>query len=274
MVELLLPLFCGVAVGLSLGLTGGGGSLFALPLLVYVLDIPLAQAVPASLLVVGITALLGSIDALRLRLVFIRPTLLFAALGILTAPAGLWLGAMLADQWRLALFAILAAIMGFRMWRQSAVGSVRARLTGGEDGTVICPYEPDGQLRFSARCAAILAAGGALTGLLSGIFGVGGGFLIVPILMATIQLPITRAIASSLVIITVISASGAISAYEILSSHIAMLLPFASGGLLGMLLGRMLAARLPEPILQKIFSSGLLLVAIGLIVSLVQEGVT
>ena len=65
MVELLITLACGAAVGLSLGLTGGGGSLFALPLLVYVLDIPLNIAVPASLLVVGLTALVGSLDALR-----------------------------------------------------------------------------------------------------------------------------------------------------------------------------------------------------------------
>lgn len=264
MVELLITLACGAAVGLSLGLTGGGGSLFALPLLVYVLDIPLNIAVPASLLVVGLTALVGSLDALRLRLVFVRPTLLFGVAGIVSAPLGLWLGAQLPESWRLGLFALLAAIMGLRMARSArtmTTRAVRAKLHNSEAGAPVCPYTRDGALRFSAPCAAALVLGGGTTGVLSGVFGVGGGFLIVPILMTTIRLPIERAIASSLLIITLISGSGAASALSSLHAYTAQLIPFAAGGLLGMLAGRWLAAKLPPQQLQQTFAGGLLLVS-------------
>ncbi len=271
MAEMLLTLICGAAIGLSLGLTGGGGSLFALPLLVYVLGLPLSDAVPASLLVVGITALLGSIDALRLKLVFLRPTLLFAVAGIATAPAGLWLGAHLPDTLRLAMFAALAALMGIRMGvsaRNAGPATVRARLSHSDSGAPLCRYAPDGALRFSAPCAGMLLLGGCATGILSGIFGVGGGFLIVPILMATLKLPIARAIASSLVIITLISGSGALAAWHTLHQHYAMLLPFAAGSLLGMAGGRWLASRLPAHHLQRTFAAGLLLVAVLMFIRL------
>lgn len=275
MLEMLLPLICGAAVGLSLGLTGGGGSLFALPLLVYVLNIPLQQAVPASLVIVGLTALIGAIDALRLKLVLIRPTLIFAASGMAMAPVGLLLGGLLAENARLGLFAILAFVIAVRMCWQSLhsdMHTVRARLKASSEASPVCHFAPDGALRFSLPCALMLLLGGCLTGVLSGLFGVGGGFIIVPVLMATIKLPITQAIGSSLLVITLVSASGAMSAASELAVQKSLMLPFVVGGLAGMIAGRTIASRITGKTLQNIFAAGLFIVASAIIMQLSKGG--
>ncbi|HEU4619831.1 MAG TPA: sulfite exporter TauE/SafE family protein [Gammaproteobacteria bacterium] len=255
----------GVLVGLALGLTGGGGSIFAVPLLVYVLGLAPEDAVPISLVAVALTALVGAVQAVRHRLAVWQPAAIFAVGGVIGAPLGLAGARHVPHEWLLAGFAILALTVGGLMWRASRVApaqasAVRARVYPADAGPV-CALEPEGQLRFTAPCAAVLAATGIGTGLLSGLFGVGGGFLIVPALVLVTRMGIHRAVATSLLIITAIGFAGAAGAVWQNRIDWPLLAPFAAGGAAAMIAGRRLAARLAGPRLQRTFS--VLIVAVG-----------
>jgi uncharacterized membrane protein YfcA len=263
--DVLLAVASGTAVGLALGLTGGGGSIFAMPLLIYVLGLPPDRAVPISLAAVALTALMGAVLAARDKLPVWPAAVTFGLGGIIGAPAGIVLARGLDDRIVVGGFAALASIVGFLMWWRSfrypaEATAVRAR-PADKDPTGACRLADDGKLRFSAPCGMVLSLSGLGTGILSGVFGVGGGFVIVPVLGAVTQMGIHRAVATSLVALSAIGLAGAGSA--ILQGDLLwpVLLPFVAGGAAGMLLGRTLATRLTGPLLQRIFATGILLVA-------------
>ncbi len=266
---ILLAILFGCIVGISLGLTGGGGSIFAIPLLVYGLGLTMTDAVPVSLAAVGLTAAVGAWYSYRAGLLLWQPVVMFAAGGIVGAPMGITLGRDLEPALLIAGFSMLTLIIGALMLRKSFTSpadaaAVRA-LSSPDDKDPICKLAADGKLTFTTPCAAILAVSGLVTGLLSGLFGVGGGFLIVPALMLVIELGIHRAVAASLVVITVIGLSGAASAFWNGELYPGILLPFVCGGIIGMMAGRLIAARLAGPLLQRIFAAGILLVGIGML---------
>jgi uncharacterized membrane protein YfcA len=211
--ELFLALGFGLIVGLALGLTGGGGSIFAMPMLIYGLNLPPAQAVPIALVAVALTALVGGSHAIRARLVVWQPTIMFALGGILGAPAGLATAQSIASRWIVGGFALLALSVGLVMWQRAhpeQAKAVRAEPSGRDSGPV-CVLAPDGQLRFATPCALALCFVGLATGFLSGFFGVGGGFLIVPALVLVTRMGVHVAVGTSLLIISAIAFSGAAS---------------------------------------------------------------
>jgi uncharacterized membrane protein YfcA len=115
-----LSILFGMLVGLSLGLTGGGGAIFAVPLLVYGLGTPTKEAVAISLAAVGVTAFVGFLHRWKLREVELRTGLLFAFAGMLGAPVGTWLAGLLPDQVLLLSFGGLMVIVAVRLWRQAS----------------------------------------------------------------------------------------------------------------------------------------------------------
>ena len=263
--ELLMTAGFGLVVGVALGLTGGGGSIFAMPILIYGLGVPPAAAVPISLVAVAMTALLGGLQALRARLVAWQPAVLFALGGILGAPIGIRVSRFIDSRWIVGGFAALALSAGTAMWLRArkspaAAKAVRAAPQGAASSAV-CVLTSDGQLRFSAPCALMLAAVGLGTGFLSGLFGVGGGFLIVPALVLVTRMGVHGAVGTSLLIISAIGFSGAASALMHGAIDWSILLPFAAGGAVAMLAARRLAARLAGPVLQRVFS--MLIVLVG-----------
>ena len=132
-----------------------------------------------------------------------------------------------------------------------------------------CRYDASGRLQLSSRCALRLILTGALTGLLSGLFGVGGGFLIVPALVMIASLPMRRAVATSLWVIVLISAIGFAShlvAGQVLNLRVT--LGFVLGGLAGMAIGIGLGRRIAGPMLQKLFSVMITAVAVFTLVRL------
>ncbi len=120
------PIF-GAVVGLSLGLTGGGGSIFAVPLLIYGLGVRPREAIGVSLAAVGVTALVGAVQRLRSGQVEVKTGLLFAAAGMLATPAGAWLGGRLPEAVLLVLFAGLMIAVAVRMWLKAARDPDEAR---------------------------------------------------------------------------------------------------------------------------------------------------
>jgi hypothetical protein len=266
----IVAILCGAVVGLALGLTGGGGSIFAVPLLIYVLGLGPDQAMPISLVAVSVSAIVGGLHSIQRRLAVWQPTIIFALGGVFGAPLGMLAAKHLAEHWIVGGFALLAIIVGSLMWRAAQVfpaqaTAVRARAydTGGGP---ICVLAPDGQLRFSAPCAAVLSLIGLATGFLSGMFGIGGGFLIVPALVLVTRMGVHRAVATSLLIIAAIGSSGAVSALFHRQLDWLVLLPFAAGGAMAMVLGRLLAQRLAGPRLQKVFATAIVCVGLGMLI--------
>jgi uncharacterized membrane protein YfcA len=278
MPDIPLTILYGCIVGLSLGLTGGGGSIFAIPLLIYGTGLGMTEAVPVSLIAVALTAAVGAWYSFRAGLLLWQPIVMFSMGGIVGAPLGIQLSRNFEQSILLGGFASLTFVVGLVMWRKTFTRPDETRviraLANRDDKEPICKLSKDGKLSFTTPCAVILMVSGLVTGLLSGLFGVGGGFMIVPALMAVIELGIHRAVAASLVIITVIGISGAGSALleGVLPWNI--LIPFISGSIMGMFAGRLVAARIAGPILQRIFASAILFTGISmLIASFVLQGV-
>jgi len=260
----------GLIVGLALGLTGGGGAIFAVPLLIYGLGLSPTEAVPISLVAVAATALVGAVDSIRAGLVLWQATVAFTVGGVVGAPLGITVAQFVPADWIVTGFGLLALVIGTLMWlrarsRPEESGAVRAALETGGNGP-ICVLAPDGQLRFSAPCAIVLAIVGVGTGFLSGLFGVGGGFLIVPALVLVTRMGVHNAVATSLLIISAIGFSGAAGALLHGSLAWPILVPFVFGGAVAMLAGRRFARRVAGPTLQRGFSLLIGLVGISMLV--------
>lgn len=241
-----LTILYGTIIGVSLGLTGGGGSIFAVPLLIYGLHTGVREAVGISLAAVGATALFGALLQMKPGRLEIKTSLIFAFAGMLGAPAGTWIGARLPDVVTLSAFALIMLYVGIRMWGGKA-GEVRRKVT--------CSRDADGEMKLSPRCFAFLSGAGVLVGILSGILGVGGGFIIVPALIFVSGMSIHRAVSSSLLVIALICVSGVASYIwrgESLPVKLSVL--FISGGLLGMIGGGLLRTICSAPVLSRVFA--------------------
>lgn len=264
-----MGLFLGIAVGLLLGLTGAGGSILAVPLLMAVLGWPLNQAAPVALLAVASAAALGSYYAWRRSIVRYRAAMLIAAVGAFTAPWGLELAGRLPGHQLVLLFAAVLVVVALRLLlglrlapEESAV--VRATVAG--DGSKaqgpVCRLNGRGRIAWTRPCALVMSAIGAVTGFLGGLLGVGGGFVIVPGLRLATELSMQSAVATSLLAIALNSAGTVVTA-AVRGHDIpwTLAVPFALGSLAGMLAGQRLAPHIAGARLQQGFAALMLLVA-------------
>nr|WP_144978508.1 sulfite exporter TauE/SafE family protein [Bremerella volcania] len=262
-----LAVLFGAVVGFALGLTGGGGGVFAVPLLVFGLGIEPREAVGISLAAVGGTAISGALPRLLRKEIELRTGLLFAVSGMLGAPIGAYLSKFVPGNVLLTLFAFLMFVVAYRMWQKSKTPEVAAAAHCHPDANrAACQRDEDGKLILTSKCARLLVLVGIATGLLSGMFGVGGGFVIVPALVLFSGMHIHRAIATSLFVIVLISLSGFTS--HLLSGNDfnwGLTIQFLVGGFAGMGLGSMLARKLKGPTLQRIFATAVALVAVFVI---------
>jgi uncharacterized membrane protein YfcA len=259
----ILTLLLGALVGFSLGLTGGGGAIFAVPLLVYGVGVPAREAVGVSLLTVGSTSLVGFVQRAWRGMVEFPTGLLFAMAGMLGAPVGSWLADRIPEPILLILFAVLMLVIAARMWSKAQDATARLPIIADDQAGPTCRRDPEGQLRITSQCAVLLGLVGLGAGVLSGMFGVGGGFIIVPALVVFSGMGMQRAIGTSLLVITLISASGTAShwlAGKDLSLGTAGL--FTTGSIAGLFAGSGLAQRLAGPTLQKVFAAAIVVVAL------------
>jgi uncharacterized membrane protein YfcA len=265
----LLSLAFGAIVGLSLGLTGGGGAVFAVPLLVYGLSVEPRQAVGISLAAVGLTAAVGLLIRWKAGQVEVATGLLFAVAGMIGAPIGSWLSGIVPESLLLVLFALLMFVVAVRMWKNAAVSCPEATYAANSAADVdgpTCRRDAAGELRLTSPCAMVLCVVGVLTGVLSGMFGVGGGFVIVPALVLFTGMAIHRAVGTSLLVITLICVAGVAS--HLLAQRAIPLdttLYFVGGGVLGMFAGIWISRFLSGPALQRGFAAVIVAVAVFVI---------
>jgi uncharacterized membrane protein YfcA len=270
---LLIGIALGILVGGILGLTGAGGSVLAVPMLMAGFGWRFAEAAPVALIAVAASAMLGTWLAWRRSYVRYRAATLMGMSGWVTAPLGLHAARHLPEVWLLSLFAGVMVIVALRMLRQSLQRPAEARIVratvAGEgppaQGHLVRLNSETGRLVWTPRTAAIIGSIGVGTGFLSGLLGVGGGFVIVPALRATTPLSMHSAVATSLMTIAIV-ASGTVAAAALQPPGLAWMqaLPFAAGSLLGMGLGRAMAPSIAGAHLEQSFAVMMLLVAAGL----------
>lgn len=259
----------GAVVGLSLGLTGGGGAIFAVPLLVYGLAVPLREAVGISLAAVGATAVMGFLSRWRLGQVELRTGLLFAAAGMTGAPVGSLLSTRVPEPVLLTLFALVMLVVAVRMWQQAGgAGRIVAECgVPGEAEGPTCQRDETGALRLTSRCAMLLLAVGLAAGVLSGLFGVGGGFVIVPALVLFSSMPIQRAVGTSLLVISLVSGSSLVAQWWQGRTPPPLLTTlFVVGGIAGLWVGQWLGQRLSGVLLQRVFAVVIVAVAMFVVI--------
>lgn len=261
----------GFTVGIILALTGAGGGILAVPLLVFGAGLSMAQAGPIGLLAVALAAALGAIMGLKQGTVRYKAALLIATAGILCSPLGLWLAQRTPNRPLSMLFALVLLYVAWRVYQRAAATAAAPPAGSTNNGSTNSGTAPPcrldarrGKLNWTAPCARALAMSGLVAGGLSGLLGVGGGFVMVPALQRYTDLNTQSILSTSLAVIALVSFSGV--AASAASGHLqwAIALPFSAGALVGMSGGRLLAARLAGPVLQKAFA----LVSAGVAVAL------
>lgn len=241
--HLVLALLLSTLIGVSLGLLGGGGSILAVPVLVYVARVDVHSAIGMSLAIVGTTALVGGLVHARAGRVDLRAAALFGGAGMLGAPLGAQATHAVAPRVLLLLFAALMLAVGGLMLRGKA---------GARPGTPR-PH-PVG-----------VPAAGFGVGLLTGFLGVGGGFLIVPALTLLARLPIHTAIGTSLLVIAANSAAGVLGHLRQGEMPLGLTAAFTASAALGALAGVRLASSLDPARLRRAFAVFVVLVGLFLL---------
>jgi len=253
----------GVLVGLILGLTGAGGSVFAVPLLVFGLGWTLTQAVPVALIAVCAAATFGTWVAWNVSYVRYRAAMAMAAVSWSTAPLGLKIADRLPETWLAAAFALVLVAVALRLILQARARPadtriVRAGVVGDGNparGPMCRTNDSTGRLIWTRQCAMTISAIGAAAGFLSGMLGVGGGFVIVPALRSATVLSMHSAVATSLMAIALTSAGTVVASMAMgRSMPWIVALPFVLGSVMGMLIGRKIAPRIAGPRLQMGFA--------------------
>jgi uncharacterized protein len=228
-----LALLGAIAIGLSLGLTGAGGSILTLPVLVYLADIPPRQAVGLSLLIVGTAALIGAWHRARAGEVHFKAAGMFVLSGMTGAAFGAKLTHLLSPTALMVSFAVLMVVVAVRM--------LMPRKSGVQPAPECKPL----------RC--LLA--GAGVGVLTGFLGVGGGFLLMPALAKFARLPLRVATGTSLAVIACNSAAGFVSHLGKTPTPWLLAGVFAAIAGAGVIAGGKIASRLPEKALRRTFAA-------------------
>ena len=248
----------GFLIGVSLGALGGGGSILAVPALVYGAGQGAKAATTTSLLVVGVTSLLGMFAHLRAGRVRIASGLVFGGLGLGGSLLGSALNKSVDPNVLLLAFAGLMIIAAWRMWDQAQPNTAPAEAHE-EAGTGALTVKAHTTISSAAVLKVIVA--GTAVGFLTGFFGVGGGFVIVPALVLALQFPMPDAVGTSLLIIAVNSAFALSQRMQANAIQWRVALPFLVAGLLGVTSGKKLADRLPAATMARWFVALLVTVA-------------
>lgn len=237
----------GLVVGALLGLIGGGGSILAVPALVYGVGMPMAGAVPSSLVVVGASSAVGVLPRLR-RSVNWHLALAIGVTGAMTAFAGAAVNRLLDQQALLLIFAVIMVVAGVRM-------ILPMKSSGAGDW-----YRSDGSVHWRRMLPKSVATG-AVVGFLTGMLGVGGGFLIVPALTLVLGVSMSVAVGTSLVIIVINSIGGIVSHLGEQAIDWRLTLLFAGAAMVASLTAGRIGQSLSDTVLKRGFAGLIIVVA-------------
>jgi uncharacterized membrane protein YfcA len=278
-VRLLLTLPLGVLIGMTLGAVGGGGSILAVPVLVYAVGLEAKAATTASLVVVGIAALGGMVGHWRAGRVRVVAGIMFGLAGTGGSVVGSLLNRSVNSHVLLLAFAVLTLLAAWSMWARRrrhvlvnrgddatpAAGHTAADATElsspstqADRPTLESAIPPRGPRPLAI--AKILVAG-TIVGFVTGFFGVGGGFVVVPALVLALGYAMPIAIGTSLLVIAINSAAALVSRVATAGVDWHVALPFAGTAAVGSIIGKRIADRLPAASLMGWFVALLVVVA-------------
>ncbi len=228
-----LELILGFGIGLSLGLLGGGGSILTVPALVYLVGQTPQAAVATSLAIVGANSAMGAFFHRAQGTLDWKVALTFGGAGILVSYLSGHLASRLSPAALLVAFALLMLIIGI---------------------VLLIRHANEAEETYSPKPLMLVLASGAGVGLLTGVLGVGGGFLVVPALVMLVGLPVQMAVGTSLVVIAMNSLAGFLGHIGNGSFDLILTLIFAGAGLAGTFAGAKLSQRISSSKLQKAFA--------------------
>ncbi len=266
---LVVAVVAGALIGLSLGALGGGGSILAVPVLVYALGQSPAQATTGSLVVVGVTSLVGAVTAHRSGNTMLGRGVVFGTVAIGGAVAGAKLSGHVSEPLLLASFSVLMLLVGALMAFRQVRGRRAAREGADEAERPTRALLDDPIITFSPsfacqcpRALKVLVTATAV-GLLTGFLGVGGGFLVVPALILALGLPMELAAGTSLVVITLTSLTALVARAGVgVHPDWGLVLTLTVASALGGLFGARLACRVDTRRLSAAFTVLVLGVAV------------
>jgi uncharacterized protein len=252
MIQWILGHLLATAIGISLGLIGGGGSILAVPTLVYVMGVPPKSAIAMSLAIVGAVSLLGAIPHWKLGNVQLKTAAMFGGSTMVGAYAGARIATLpfVTGTLQMMLFAVMMLLAAGFMIRKSA--------------TTSSPNAPDLTMYPQPVCQYCwlwLISEGIGVGALTGLVGVGGGFAIVPALVLLAHVPMKQAIGTSLVVITLNSAAGLLGYFGHVALDGQLIGSFTVAASLGIVAGAYLVRFVQAKHLQKAFGYFLLAMA-------------
>jgi uncharacterized membrane protein YfcA len=242
-----LGLLLAVVMGLALGLLGGGGSILAVPILVYAMGFGAKEAVAASLAVVGLVSLFGVAEHWREGHVKLRAALVFGPIAAAGAYLGAHLAGFISGTVQLSLFGAVMLVAAFFMFRSDAPG---------EDGKESSSDGPVGRLLLR------FAAPGIGVGVLTGLVGVGGGFLIVPALVLLGEISMQAAVGTSLLVIAMNSFAGFAGYFGKVEIPWGLMALFAALAVAGSFAGTYLARLVSQHTLKRGFAVFLIVMAL------------
>jgi uncharacterized membrane protein YfcA len=266
MIVELIAITLGLLVGLSLGALGGGGSTLAVPVLVFVAGMQAQDATTASLLVVGVASAIGVVGHFRNGNVRLGAGIAFGIAGIAGSRIGTLVNRSLDENVLLLAFSVLIFFVAVRMYRSIAArrqldGAVEDNGDGAAGPTegstlVVAKLVAKRKTSIDLSASALVKLAGAATavGILTGLFGVGGGFAVVPALTLLLGFDAKEAIGTSLVVIAINASIALAMRSGSLGFDWALVLPFLATVTVGVLVGSAIAHRIKAESLTRSFA--------------------
>jgi uncharacterized membrane protein YfcA len=267
-----LTLLLGLAIGLVMGLTGAGGGVLAVPALVFGLGLSMAQAAPVAMVGVALAAAVGTAEGLRRGTVRYRAAMFIAVVGWPFSALGVALAHRLPDLALRILFVLVLAFVAWRQWHQSAQAA-RAEAQVEEPPPAVAQLDPaSGRFIWNRATFASFAGIGAITGAMSGLLGVSGGFVLVPLLSRFTRLDAPSLVGTSLMVGALVTGFGAVAAMAqgvAISWQVAGW--FAAALVLGLLAARGFSRRLPPQAMRHTFIALVIGVALVMAVDVARR---
>lgn len=244
--ELMIGYFFAVLIGLSLGLLGGGGSILTVPILVYAMGMPSKLAIALSLAIVGVTSIAGVISHFRNKNIDFKVAIVFGPFAMIGTLAGAQISQFISGQMQLILFAIIMIIAAVFMF------------TGRKESA------PTELKKANYKDKILLSLQGVFVGIVTGVVGVGGGFLIVPALVLLARISMKKAVGTSLLLIALNSITGFLGYLNQVTVPWVFLIKFSSCSIVGIIIGSYLVKFVSQDKLKKAFA--IFLVVMGVFI--------
>jgi uncharacterized protein len=246
----------GLLVGLVMALTGAGGGVLAVPLLVFTTGLSVQEVSPIGLLAVGLAASLGAVLGLRAGEVRYKAAALMGCVGLLLSPVGFWVARQVDTKALGLAFSVVLLWVAFNAFRGAANTEMHEVDAPPDSEKSKCPCirsTETGKFIWTWPCARALVFSGALAGFLSGLLGVGGGFVLVPALQRFTNLSIQSVTVTSLAVIAIVSTFGVLNSIGAGVFNYKVGTTFAAAALFGMLGGRFISNKMPGAQLKRAF---------------------